>query len=152
MKFDNDTYLMVAIFQAVYQFEDHVETDPLKYVKRHEHRIEITGQVFEYLGLATPDAKSPIGWRPTVFLINIIAERLLAKKPRATASSDDLDFTLDFLCQKIFGDSSEELELSFETLHALGLLREDDDGWRPTRQMKKLVRNASYKHEKDDDK
>ena len=149
--FDNDTYLMVALFQAVLQFEDHVETEPLKYVKRHAFRIKKAGQLFEYLGLAKPDAESPIGWRPTGFLIKIIAERLLATKPRTIASSDDLDFTLDFLCQKIFGDSSEGVELSFETLHALGLLREDADGWRPTRQMKELARNAPYEDEKDYD-
>ena len=77
--FDNDTQLMVSIFQEVFQLEGSVEHDPVKYVKTYETHIEKAGKLFAYLGLAKPDTQSPLGWKPTHLLMEIIAQKVVRR-------------------------------------------------------------------------
>jgi hypothetical protein len=70
--FDNDTQLMVGIFRRVFQMARSEEHIPEKYVKSYKSDIEEAGQLFAYLGLAKSDAQSPLGWRPTPALMDVI--------------------------------------------------------------------------------
>jgi hypothetical protein len=133
---DNDAYLMVAIFQKMFQLEKGI-ADPAKYVKRHELRIKKAGQLLEYLGLAEQDAESSLGWKPTRRLIEIIADRLSKNLPRGESYGDD--HTSHFLSIAVFGRGETEDNLGYEMLHALGLLRETSSGdWKATQQLKEL--------------
>ena len=76
---DNDTQLMVSIFQKVFQLEGSEEHDPVKYVKTYELHIEEVGQIFAYLGLAKPDTQSALGWKPTRLLMEIIAQKVMRR-------------------------------------------------------------------------
>jgi hypothetical protein len=136
--FNNDTYLMVSIFQKIFQFEE--IADPAKYVKRHEIRVKKAGQLLEYLGLAEQDVKSPLGWKPTRRHIEIIADRLSKNLSRGESEVDDL--TTRFLSIAVFGRGDAMADLGYSTLHALGLLRETSSGWKATRQLKELFANG----------
>jgi len=100
--YDTDIHLMVKIFQEIFQFEGKVETDPAKYVKRHENRIKKAGQLFQYLDLAEVDAESPLGWRPTHSLMELIAKRMSKNKPRGKSCCSE-DLTSAFLWVTVFG-------------------------------------------------
>ena len=52
---------------------------PEKYVKTYKSDIEEAGQLFAYLGLAKPDTQSPLGWRPTPALLDVIAKRAVRR-------------------------------------------------------------------------
>ena len=73
--FDNDTQLVVSIFRRAFQMVGSEEHVPEKYVKSYKSDIEEAGQLFAYLGLAKPDTQSPLGWRPTPALMDVIAKR-----------------------------------------------------------------------------
>src|ERR1700751_2681092 len=81
--FDDDTRLMVSIFQKVFHLR-YVERDQVKYVKRYADAIRSTGQLFEYLGLARPDKQSPLGWRATLVLLDIVNKHARGKSKRGT--------------------------------------------------------------------
>jgi hypothetical protein len=64
--FDNDTQLMVSIFQKVFQLEGSEESDPVKYVEKQKRQIEIPSQLFGYLGWLNQIRKVPwVGNRRT---------------------------------------------------------------------------------------
>lgn len=88
--FDNETYLMVKIFQTILQSDGLEEPDPAKYLKLYEAEINDAGLVLEYLGLAKLDKKSPLGWRPTPLLLEIIAQRLSKQKRQREDADDEL--------------------------------------------------------------
>ena len=93
--FDNDTQLMVSIFRRVFQLVGSEERVPERYVKSYKLDIEEAGQLFACLGLAKPDTQSPLGWRPTLALMEIIANRAVrSAKPieRMVSAEDRLIF------------------------------------------------------------
>jgi hypothetical protein len=97
LMFDNDTELMVSIFRRAFQMVRSEEHVPEKYVKSYKSDIEEAGQLFAYLGLAKPDTQSPLGWRPTPALMDVIAKRAVRpSKPihRMARAEDSLIFSL----------------------------------------------------------
>ena len=109
--FDNDTHLLVNIFQEVFQLrgkhDDGEELDPMKYVERYKGQIEIAGQLFGYLGLAEPDPESPLGWKPTHLLLEVVAKRAVRRSKlidRMACEEDTLIVSL--LCDAVFADGS----------------------------------------------
>src|SRR6185312_4403961 len=123
--FDNDTQLMVSIFQRVFQLAGSVERVPETYVKTYQSDIQEAGQLFTWLGLAKPDAKSPLGWRPTHDLLDVIAKRAVRpSKPvdREVREDDSLVFSL--LLDAAFGEGRDRdcpPVCAFKVLNALGL-------------------------------
>ena len=144
--FDNDTQLMVSIFRRVFQLAGSEERVPEKYVKSYKSDIEEAGQLFAYLGLAEPDTQSPLGWRPTPALMDVIAKRAVREsKPidRMVRAEDSLIISL--LCDAAFGEAHKRYPLcAFSVLTALGLAREAyNDDW-PTLQLRRLFAEAYY--------
>ena len=155
--FDNDTELLVAVFQEVFQLEpdegdDELELDSVQYMQRHKWQIEIAGQLFAYLGLARPDTQSPLGWRPTHLLLEVIAKRAVRRSKlidRIVCEEDTLIISL--LCDAVFADGSYRdhsvytTGLGFSVLCALGLLRESTEGFNlPTLELRQLFAEAYY--------
>jgi hypothetical protein len=154
--FDNDTQLLVNIFQKVFQLRgkhtEGEELDPMKYVERYKRQIEIAGQLFGYLGLAEPHPESPLGWKPTHLLLEVIAKRAVRRSKlidRIACEEDTLIVSL--LCDAVFADASYvdrsvcTTGLGFSVLRALGLLRETTDGDNlPTPGLQELFAGAYY--------
>jgi hypothetical protein len=151
--FDNDTQLLVAIFQEVFHPEKphkrFYRLVPAGYVKTYKSQIEIAGQLFEYLDLAKSDPESPLGWRPTHLLLEVIAKRAARQsKPldRFVHVADDLTTTL--LCDAVFGDLTDpsvDTGLGFCVLRALRLLRKDKDGFDlPSLELRQLFAEAFF--------
>src|ERR1022692_4737708 len=141
LMFNNDIHLMVTIFQQALQFKDHEEWGHAKYVKRHETKIKDAGLLFDYLGLAEQNAKSPLGWKPTRLLMEIIGKR--ASNPKTSRVPDKDDLTIEFLLHLAFGEDTEPRgHFAFDVLTALGLMRSNDDEgcWEATSQLKVLLK------------
>ena len=139
--YDNDIHLMVAIFQRL---DGQEELHPAKYVKMHDCEINDAGEVLEYLGLAQPDKNSPLGWRPTHLLMEIIGRRLSKLKLQQEPADDEL--TVHLLRDAVFGDAEEPRGLGYKLLSELGLLQVNDAGdWVATRQLQALFRGGYYR-------
>jgi hypothetical protein len=144
LMFDNDIQLMVSIFHKAYQLGGAEERDPAKYVKTHKSDIEEAGQLFAYLDLAKPDAQSPLGWRPTPALMEIIANRAarLARPLDDTVSAEDR-LMISLLCDAAFGKSRYPV-CAIQVLRALGLVRQAFDGDLLTLKLLRLFADAYY--------
>ena len=144
--FDNDTELMVGIFRRVFQLARSEERVPERYVKTYKSDIEEAGQLFAYLGLAKPDTQSPLGWRPTPALLDVIAKRAVRRsKPidRMARAEDSLIISL--LCDAAFGEAHKRYPLcAFSVLTALGLVREAYNDDLPTLELRRLFAEAYY--------
>ena len=146
--FDKDILSVVAIFQKEFNL-GYVERDPVKYVKRYAGAIESTGQLFKYLGLAKPDKRSPLGWRPTPLLLNIMNEREARNsKPSDEPIAMPHQLLMHLMCDAIFGaDSDTDCTLGCEVLGVLGLMRRDDAGGAVLApRMLRFFENGYYKH------
>lgn len=143
--YDKDIHLVVSIFQQAIQYKGHEERDQAKYVKRHATKIKDAGLMFNYLGLAEPDDNSPIGWKPTHRMMEVIALR--ASKPKSSRASGKEDFLIEYLYTLSFGESKDRADFAFEFLKVIGLLRSDDcEGcWVSTLQLKELFKQDQSK-------
>jgi hypothetical protein len=142
---DNDTQLMISIFRDVFQMKGSEERVPMNYVKSYKSDIEEAGQLFAVLGLAKPDAQSPLGWRPTHALLDVIAKRAVRRTKlidRMVSAEDRLIISL--LCDAAFGEDHPYPLCAFMVLGALGLVREANDGDLPTLQLRELFAEAYY--------
>jgi hypothetical protein len=153
LMFDNDTQLLVAIFHEVFEpmaNDEGIVFWPVKYVRVHKREIEIAGQLFAYLGLAKPDTQSPLGWRPTHRLLEVIAKRAARwSKPLDRFMHPEDSLTISLLCDAVFGDLTDHsvytTGLGFRVLHALGLLRDTTDGDSlPSLELRQLFAEAYY--------
>ena len=124
----------------------------MKYVEKYKRQIEIAGRLFGYLGLAKPDPESPLGWKPTHLLLEVIAKRAVRRSKlidRMVCEEDTLIVSL--LCDAAFADGSQRdhriysTGLGFHVLRALGLLRETTDGgYLPSPKLRELFAEAYY--------
>jgi hypothetical protein len=127
--FDKDTQRLVDLFQDIFHV-DYVELDQVKYVKRYAGEIKSTGQLFEYLGLARPDKQSPLGWRHTPVLLDVMNKHARGKSKPSDRPTSMLDRLLSYLLHDaVFGTETDEFcPIGYEVLHELGLLRKDRAG------------------------
>ena len=131
--FDKDTQRLVRIFQRVFNLS-YVERDQVKYVKRYAWHIDWAGRLFEYLGLAKPDKQSPLGWRPTPLLLDLMNKQSARKSKPSRKPLPMLNkLIVDLLRDAVIGDESYKvsggvLSLGFKVLQELGLMRRDPEG------------------------
>ena len=144
--FDNHTQLMVSIFRRVFQLVGSEERVPERYVKSYKSDIEEAGQLFACLGLAKPDTQSPLGWRPTLALMEIIANRAVrSARPIERMVSAEDRLIISLLCDAAFGEARSHYPLcAFTVLRALGLVREAYNDDLPTLQLRQLFAEAYY--------
>jgi hypothetical protein len=107
--FDQDTQRLVRIFQKVFHLS-YVERDQVKYVKRYAVHIEWAGRLFEYLCLAKPDKQSPLGWRPTPVLLDIMNKQAERKsKPSRKPIPMENKLIVDLLQDAVLGDERHKV-------------------------------------------
>jgi hypothetical protein len=145
---DKDIRRLVAIFQEEFNL-GYVEPDPVKYVKRYPSAIRSTGQLFKYFGLAKGDKQSPLGWRPTRLLLDIMNEReARSSKPTDEPISMPDELLMRLMHDAIFGaDANTDCTLGYEVLLVLGLTREGSAGGSlPTPRLLRFFEDGYYKH------
>jgi hypothetical protein len=123
---DKQTSLLISFFQQAIQVGE-VEPDPAKYLMEFRSEIETTGRFFEYLGLAKADKQSPLGWKPTAPLLDLIAK----SKPRRAKPTTRLASRVDGLCLSLMLDTvlgRGPHSFCCYVLIRLGLIVEDGDG------------------------
>jgi hypothetical protein len=144
---DNDIQLMISIFHKAYQLEGAEERDPMKYLMTYKSDIEEAGPLFACLGLAEPDTQSPLGWRPTPALMEIIANRAARFRKKLDRRVTAADRVFKSLLRDVaFGEGhhSDRAFCAFSVLRALGLVREAFDGDVPTLQLGQLLAEAYH--------
>jgi hypothetical protein len=146
---NDDIRQIVAILQEQFHVGE-VKTDPVEYVAQFKKQLEAAGSELKFLQLATPDKKSPFGWKPTPRLMELVAKRKTAKKPKRLYEADIWYQLLD---DCVFGYNSDRDQGSVftrELLLALGLLHEGDLGDWVTEDLHILFGNGYFaKREQD---
>jgi hypothetical protein len=140
---NTETRLLIGFFQQAIQVGE-AEPDPTKYLEKFRSEIKTTGRFFAYLGLAKADKRSPLGWKPTAPLLDLIAKSK-ARRPKATRkSASPVDrLVLDLLLDSVLGDESR-IFLCW-VLIKLGLVLEDvDDNWMATPDLVQLFGHVYY--------
>jgi hypothetical protein len=72
VQFDAHTYILFAIFWQVNCNPDRPIMSAQEFIDKHKGEIWDTCKVFEALGLAVPDGKTPLNWRPTSDLVDLV--------------------------------------------------------------------------------
>ena len=146
----DDIRQVVGIFQERFH-ADEVIMDAVKYVATHQSKLKAAGPELTFLQLASPDKKSPFGWKPTARLMELIAARTKAKNYKRLYEADIWNqLMLDY----VFGYESDRGEgsiFTYELLVAIGLMHEEDglSGW-VTEPLHILFDNGHYaKRERD---
>jgi len=125
---DNDIYLIAEVFRrsskATYGAKKIIKPCELsaeRYIELSANDMRSVGKMFEFLGLAQPDGKSPIGWKPTNTLMQLIAER--ATKPTSQQKFIQAKWIIDILDDLVAYDGvPEAAELGFCVLEKLELV------------------------------
>jgi hypothetical protein len=144
---NNDAHLMVSIFLNTVQLEGSEQYEPQKYAKEYEAHIKDAGLLFQYLGLAKSDSESPLGWKPTPELLEIIAERAARRIKQSSRDAGVEDTIITSLLRDlVFGEgraNTPDQYLAFKALGKLGLMRESADGENlPTLHLRQLFAEA----------
>jgi len=133
MLLDENMERIVRIFQKEFHL-GYVERDPVKYVKRYPGEIDWAGRLFKYLGLAELDKQSPLGWRSTPLLVNLMNKQPARKSKSSSKPIPMMNkLVVDLLQDAVIGDESYKVHgsvlcLGFNVLKELGLMREDREG------------------------
>ena len=137
---------MITIFQASHGA---AERDPVEYLERYASSIRYTGELFEYLKLATWDEESPLGWKPTDRLLKIIGMKAASlSRPRPLREEHFYPFLLEIL-HDAASPTNHFIDLrsfTYSVLRALGLVYEDRGGGdlAPTSLLLQLFSDAYY--------
>ncbi len=141
--FDAETRLLLSFLLQDFEVDD-VETNPAKYLKKCRPEIETTGRLFAYLGLAKTDKQSPLGWKPTAPLLDLIAKSK-ARRSKPTRKSGSLVDTLilDLMLDTVLG--SDAGNFCCYVLIRLGLIVQHvETAWSPAPQLVQLFSDAYY--------
>jgi hypothetical protein len=113
-------------------------------LNKTESRIRAVAKVFLFLGFATPDKESLLGYMPTKYLIEIIGRRpkRRLKSKKELWDFEDLDF-LESILEAALGEGCFDPDLRafvFNVLGALGLIRYTKRGGEiPTPQLREIA-------------
>jgi hypothetical protein len=134
---NKQTRLLIGFFQQAIQVGE-VEPDPAKYLKKFESDIKTTGRLFEYLGLAKADKQSPLGWKPTAPLLDLMAKSK-ARRSKPTRKSASLVDTLilDLMLETALGSNAGNF--CCYVLIGLGLIVQNlENDWIPAPELLRL--------------
>jgi hypothetical protein len=156
LNFDTETYLLFSIYYEAYGILKGMDESAATYVKRFAKEIRGTGQVLEWLGLATPNKKSPLGWKPSHDLISLIIESRTHSKSKKRCADDEDAEVFDMIFDATMGQVEEWSNIpSFvlSVLQLLGLAKEADLDFVPTPRLRALAceRRQDERHRRRDE-
>jgi hypothetical protein len=154
LQFDTETYLLFSIYYEAYGILKGMDGSAATYVKRFEKEIRGMGQVLEWLNLAIRDKNSPLGWKPSHDLMSLIAKPHKRSKSKKLCSSAEDDEVFDMILDAAVGELEEDSNIpSFvvRVLRDLGLAKEADLDWVPTRRLRALAceRRQAERHQRE---
>jgi hypothetical protein len=90
LQFDPQTHSLFCIYYEAW-IHGRSNASATTYLKRYDEAIKTTGQVLEWLYLTEPDRQNRLGWKPTSFLMSLLARprRRLLRSQKHRASSRD---------------------------------------------------------------
>jgi hypothetical protein len=90
LHFDPQTHCLFCLYYGAWSYGGS-NASAAVYLERYKKAIGITGQVLEWLYLTEPDKKSQLGWKPTSFLLSLLAKprRRFLRSQKNSASSRD---------------------------------------------------------------
>src|SRR5580700_8760230 len=137
VQFDTHTYILLSIFWETNWRADRPIMSAQGFIDQHRRDIVDTCKVLEVLGLAVPDGKSPLNWRPTPDLIDLVTPIREAPGCGEVLATDTEQEALSALVgESLIGTASYVRDV----LAFIGLLKRADDGeWMPTQQLRKLA-------------
>jgi hypothetical protein len=152
---DNDIYLIAEFFRrssketyceldgGAEKFIKACELSAKRYIELSANDMRSAGKMFEFLGLAQPDGKSPIGWKPTNTLMELIADR--ATKSTSQQKFIQAEWIIEILDDLVVYDGEPEAaELGFCVLEKLGLVRGKKNQY-VTNELISLIGNGYWK-------
>lgn len=117
---------MVAVFQETVHV-DKVIKSSTGYIEKYKAELRSAGPELKFLGLAMPDQKSPLGWRPTPLLMEFIAKRKIEKKSKPLYEAYIME---QLISDYVFGyeaDRGEGSPFAYFLLDSIGLRHYDGD-------------------------
>lgn len=147
MKYDNETVLLVAIFQQANPLEP--QSSVAEYLDYFGFEIDRMGRVLQFLGLAKKSNQCDLVWAPNHRLMRIIAEK--ATRPfqeggQIVVSKEDREFVASIYHlatgDVIEEDSMDGIDFCCNVLAIFDLLEKgegEDGGFKPTPRIKDLV-------------
>jgi hypothetical protein len=149
LKFDAETYLLFSIYYQACGSLKGMDGSAATYLQRFEKEIRGTGQVLELLGLARPDEKGPLGWKPSHLLMSLIVEpHRRSQRKQPFGYPEKAEVFDDILFHAKVGDVEECSNIrSFVllVLRFLGLAQGTDFSTVPTTRLRDLVRHQGYR-------
>ena len=125
---DINTMLMVSIFQKANPIGPALTAE--RFVRQFEVQIDRTGHVLKFLGLAEKAKSSPIGFKPTPRLVEIIADRLERRtlESRNAVARVDHDFVA-LLWQTVSCDPIDEErgEIEEKQVETIAVAKQDQE-------------------------
>jgi hypothetical protein len=128
----NDVILVVEMCRRSFMLAGLETNSASEYLAKYSNELTNAGRVFQFLRLARPDSKSPLGWRPTERFMTLIAARLI--QPEKLKTVKGRTFLLDLLQRAVFGEPDKDDlthgvrgHLALDVLQEIGLVHHVDD-------------------------
>jgi hypothetical protein len=150
LNFDAETYLLFCIYYAANGITEDMDESAATYLATFAKEIETTGQVLQWLGLATPDEESPLGSKPSHQLVRLIVRPRdrLANSRRLSASDPDEEAfgsIFDLALENVDAVPWAVISYVERVLGFVELLDfTDDGGWILTQRLIDLVVEARF--------
>jgi hypothetical protein len=138
-----EAYLLLSIYRAAtpVQLSVYGTTDAM-FVEHYEEAIRGTGQVLQWLGLATADDASPLGHKPSHELMDILArQRRRTRSKKLDADAEDQD-VFDLIFEATLGERYENgnaFPFALRVFRHLGIAKEGDGEFIPTARLRRLA-------------
>jgi hypothetical protein len=140
LNFDTETYLLFSIHYIANGDWEGMDKSAATHVKAFEKEIKATCQVLEWLGLAIPKKKSPLGWKPSHALMSLIAKPHSKSKKLFSYAEDNEVF--DMIFDAALGELKVDSNIPGFVVHVLrdlGLAKEAGDDFVPTPRLRALA-------------
>jgi hypothetical protein len=144
LEFDTETYLLFSVYYEANGFLKGVDGSAASFMKHRAEEIQVTGQVLEWLGLATRDKESPLGWKPSHDLMSLIARPHKPSNSRKFGASVEDYELFDMILDAAVGELEEDSAIPgfvAPVLTGLGLMVRGCDGvdYIPTKRLRWLA-------------
>jgi hypothetical protein len=141
LNLNGEAFLLVSVFHEANCVEG-LNRSAAVYVKRYKKQIHATGQVLQWLGLATADDQSPLKYKPTDDLMYLFARRrgrVQSKKHFSNAEDGDV---FDSIFDTVLGELDEDSNVPgfvVRVFRQLGLAKDAGLDSVPTAQLRTLA-------------
>jgi hypothetical protein len=142
LNLNGEAFLLVSLFHEANCLEG-LNRSAAAYVKRYKKQIHATGKVLQWLGLATADNQSPLGYKPSDNLMYLLVARqrgrVQSKKRFSNAEDGDV---FDSILDTVLGELDEDSNVPafvVRVFRQLGLAKDAGLDYVPTARLRTLA-------------